>query len=87
MRQLLHEKSLARLTTIGQRFPNVFKTILSQNEELKTRLESAVRYVTWLSYIYGPVGGEQRSVVSVHDKPSSHPAEPDEQLFENNEKS
>ena len=43
VRQTLHEKSLGRLTTIGQRWPQHFKDILSQNEELKTRLESAVR--------------------------------------------
>lgn len=43
LRMLLHEKSLLRLTTIGQRWPHHFKLILSQHEELKTTLEAAVR--------------------------------------------
>ena len=43
LRIALHEKALAKLTSIGQKWPTQFKTVMGQNEILRGRLEAAVR--------------------------------------------
>ena len=43
LRIALHEQALAKLTSIGQKWPAQFKTVMGQNEILRGRLEAAVR--------------------------------------------
>ena len=43
LRLILHEKSLAKLTSIGQTWPTHFKGVMGQSEALRERLEEAVK--------------------------------------------
>ncbi|XP_033734296.1 HEAT repeat-containing protein 5B-like isoform X1 [Pecten maximus] len=41
--RLLHDEALQRITTIGPRYPEQFRTIMSSQAELKLKLEAAVK--------------------------------------------
>lgn len=43
LRLLLHERGLAKLTSIGQSWPTNFKSVMGQSEALRGRLEDAVK--------------------------------------------
>lgn len=40
----LHEQSLQWLMRIGPKYPQEFKSLMSQSTELRTKLEAAIRY-------------------------------------------
>lgn len=41
--RMLHDEALQRITTIGPRYPEQFRTIMSSQLELKSKLEAAVK--------------------------------------------